>query len=236
MQKNTEFFKQKNPRKIIKKALQPIFLFFYNQILGAKLNYPHFDTIEIAVAQGKEWRKSQVTFATLETCTSSLDVGCGTNPRNPFSAKRQGGVDIIKNKKRDGDTISIKTADLSSGILPFEDSEFDYVTAFDFIEHLSRQNFPNSTLNPFVQFMNEVNRVLKPGGVFLSHTPAFPFESAFSDPTHQNIITENTFPYYFACHPTFAEPWARMYGFNGDLKMITQYWMHDHLISVLGKK
>lgn len=45
--------------------------------------------------------------------------------------------------------------------LPFRDSSFDLVTANMVVEHLE---------SPDVQFQ-EVNRILKPGGVFIFHTP-----------------------------------------------------------------
>jgi ubiquinone/menaquinone biosynthesis C-methylase UbiE len=45
--------------------------------------------------------------------------------------------------------------------LPFKDSHFDLVTANMVVEHLG---------DPALQF-REINRILKPGGVFLFHTP-----------------------------------------------------------------
>ena len=73
--------------------------------------------------------------------------------------------------------------------------------------------------------MNEIYRVLKPGGIFLHVTPAFPSPEAFQDPTHVNIITENTFPCYF-CNPN---PDAKNlgYGFTGDFELIDQRWLHN---------
>jgi hypothetical protein len=45
--------------------------------------------------------------------------------------------------------------------------------------------------------MNEIFRTLKPGGIFFSKTPAYPISAVFSDPTHVNNITADTFPLYF---------------------------------------
>src|SRR3990167_10896767 len=48
----------------------------------------------------------------------------------------------------------------------------------------------------FIRFMNEVHRILKPGGEFLC---AFPYATShgFSqDPTHINQINETTFDYF----------------------------------------
>jgi SAM-dependent methyltransferase len=79
--------------------------------------------------------------------------------------------------------------------------------------------------------MNEIHRVLKPGGVLLSHTPAYPYSPAFRDPTHVNIISEETFPMYFDDQSALA----RMYGFKGAFSVVKQGWRKPHLITVLKK-
>ena len=63
----------------------------------------------------------------------TLDIGCGKQPRNPFMAKNLFGVDILGSVDP-----NIKSADLTTENIPFEDSTFDYITAFDFIEHIPR--------------------------------------------------------------------------------------------------
>lgn len=52
----------------------------------------------------------------------------------------------------------------------------------------------------FVELMKEIYRVLKPGGLFFRQTPAFPAKEALQDPTHVNIITEDTMAFFF-CQP-----------------------------------
>jgi SAM-dependent methyltransferase len=91
--------------------------------------------------------------------------------------------------------------------------------------------------NPFVSLMNEIYRCLKVGGVFLSYTPAYPYSSSFSDPTHVNIITEDTFPNYFSSDPfgRWDVPMAKIYGFYGNFVLIKQFWIKDHLVTILGK-
>ena len=46
--------------------------------------------------------------------------------------------------------------------------------------------------------MNEIYRVLKPGGTFYAITPYYPRDEAFVDPTHVNIITNKTHTYFQA--------------------------------------
>lgn len=146
----------------------------------------------------------------------SLDLGCGSNPKNPFHADKIYGVDI-----REDLSENIKCVDLSIQGLPFESNSFDYCTAFDCIEHIPRIiNTGERNRLSFLELINEVYRILKPGGLFLHRTPAYPSKEAFQDPTHVNIITEDTFPYYF-CEPC---SWASDYGFNGKFEMVSQKW------------
>lgn len=156
----------------------------------------------------------------------SLDLGCGQNPKNPFNAEILYGIDI-----RDDVEKNVKKSDLVTESLPFEDNFFDFVTAFDVIEHIPRIIYAPTRIYPFVNLMNEIYRVLKNGGKFLSHTPAYPYAEAFRDPTHVNIITNETFPLYFDNKNRLAQ----MYGFNGSFQIESQQWNGPHLISILAK-
>ena len=122
----------------------------------------------------------------------TLDLGCGDNPKNPFNASNVYGVDIREDLEN-----GIRCADLAIEKIPYEDEFFDYVTAFEFIEHIPRVVYSPKRRNSFVELMNEIYRVLKPGGLFLSSTPGYPHGVAFRDPTHVNFITNETFPLYF---------------------------------------
>jgi SAM-dependent methyltransferase len=158
--------------------------------------------------------------------TKSLDLGCGDVPRNPFKAQHLYGVDIC-----DRPELNVRHADLAVGPIPFADDFFDFITAYDFIEHIPRVLYLPERRFPFVALMDEIWRCLKPGGVFLSHTPAYPYPQAFRDPTHVNIITEETFPIYFDERGRLAG----MYGFKGSFEIIKQGWSWIHLISVMKK-
>ena len=164
---------------------------------------------------------------------TALDIGCGANPRNQFGASKIYGCDI-----RGSEEGSVVGVDLFHDPIPFPDEFFDYVTAYDFIEHIPRvlTSRQGKTRFPFIEMMNEIHRVLKPGGLFFSQTPAYPSKQAFQDPTHVNIITEDTFPFYF-CESNCNDGslYAKAYGFKGSFSLVTQEWCYCWLLSLLKK-
>ena len=150
--------------------------------------------------------------------TISLDLGCGETIRNPYQALKVIGLDI-------------QDADLAIQPIPYKDNYFDYVTAYDFLEHIPRLLYVPQRRYPFVELMSEIYRVLNIGGKFLSSTPAFPHGAAFQDPTHVNIITPDTFYEYFDDQKT----WAKMYGFKGAFHISNMRYHGPHLIAELEK-
>jgi len=93
--------------------------------------------------------------------SSSLDIGAGGNLRNPFGCKTLHGVDVFDDPSR-----GIIGADLILDPIPFATESFDFVTAYDFLEHVPRIIYSPSRRMAFVELMNEIWRVLKPGGIF----------------------------------------------------------------------
>ena len=141
--------------------------------------------------------------------TRHLDLGCGDTPRNPFHADDLYGLDQSDMFSSD----SIRRCQLGLEPIPFDSECFDSLSAFDVLEHIPRValNKEAGTLEfPFVFLMNEVWRVLKPGGRFLALTPVYPAKQAFQDPTHVNIIADTTHDYFCG-----KDPLSRRYGFTG---------------------
>jgi O-antigen biosynthesis protein len=70
--------------------------------------------------------------------------------------------------------------------LPLEDGSVGVIRAADFLEHVSDK----------VALINEIYRLLAPGGLLLSQTPSSDGRGAFQDPTHVAFYNENSFWYY----------------------------------------
>lgn len=159
----------------------------------------------------------------------ALDFGCGSTPRNPFLAHEfyfadTLNIEELRLRSRTSGISDQYVLDNYSQItrfasLPFNDKFFDVVTAFDVLEHLSREN--TNGPNEFISVLNEIHRVLVPGGIFLALTPAFPSPAAFQDPTHINFITEFTSHYFIGAD---APAKVMGYGLEQGFELVAQFW------------
>lgn len=161
----------------------------------------------------------------------ALDLGCGRKPQNPFAAEQLFGVDLIAIPD-----LNIQSADLNNEPLPFCNEQFHFVTAHDLFEHIPRVSIaPSGTRFPFIDLMNEVDRVLIRGGYLFSQTPAYPASEAFQDPTHVNFITTETFSFYFCVNNPQRSAYANAYGFHGAFDLIAQGWSDYWLFTLMRK-
>jgi SAM-dependent methyltransferase len=172
-----------------------------------------------------DWQMSTPSQYSLKNSKYSVhvDLGCGSLPRNPLEAQRVIGIDVLANPPFVVSNMSVDYKRVLPGDpLPFETAQIDSVSAFDFLEHIPRvDRSPDGDFkNPFIEMMNEVHRILKPGGLFISLTPCFPSAAAFSDPTHVNFISEETHLYFSG--ENFAK--TKGYGFFGEFKLIEASW------------
>lgn len=107
-----------------------------------------------------------------------LDIGCGPTKQFVDALGLDGhahpGVDAV--------------TDLEGG-LPIRDGCLDKVFAVHFLEHIRN----------LVGLMNDIHRVLRPGGMLHVMVPHCHFVNAIADPTHTRFFHPQTFKYF--CRP-----------------------------------
>jgi len=100
---------------------------------------------------------------------------------------------------------------------PFEDSTVGVINATDIIEHLP---------DP-IHTMNELYRVLAPGGWAFINVPSSDGRGAWQDPTHVSFWNENSFAYYTdARMARFIQPWYT--GRFQNSRVITWFPSEEH--------
>lgn len=104
-----------------------------------------------------------------------LNLGCGNNKQI-----EEIGVDILP-----GESVDV-VADLDGNRLPFLDNSIDIIRSNHCFEHLANT----------VQVMEEVHRILKPGGIAEITVPHVSNIGFFQDPTHKRPFTYGTFDYF----------------------------------------
>lgn len=104
-----------------------------------------------------------------------VDLACGDQRHPGFI-----GVDISPKVKPD------VVHDLSLRPWPFEDDSVDEVYCSHFIEHV----------DDLCEFMNELWRIMKPGGIAKFVAPYYTSVRAWQDPTHKRAISEPMFFYF----------------------------------------
>lgn len=160
-----------------------------------------------------------------------LDMGCGAAPRNPYRRDELHAVDL-----RDCQTapsVVFRTANLTLEPIPYADGYFDSVSAFDFLEHVPRilmHPSGQATRFPLIELMSEVWRVLVPGGRFYALTPCYPNAEAFRDPTHVNIMTDQSHEYFCG-----ERPYGANYGFVGRFETLRAEWVVSKDVETAGE-
>jgi SAM-dependent methyltransferase len=104
-----------------------------------------------------------------------LDLGCGRK-------KRPGSIGVDHTDKLSADVLH----DLNVFPYPFESDAADEVYMDNVLEHLDEP----------MRVMEEVYRIVRPGGTVKVIVPYFRSKWAFIDPTHRHYFTVDSFAYY----------------------------------------
>jgi SAM-dependent methyltransferase len=125
-----------------------------------------------------------------------INLGCGIE-------KKAGFINIDIDPRHDPDLL----CDCLN--LPYGDDSVDVVRAFDFLEHM-----PNDKR---LDIIEEIYRVLKPGGEFQHFTPSTAGKGAFQDPFHLSFWNINSWFYY--C-PELGGPMNERYDIKANFKIV----------------
>ncbi len=123
-----------------------------------------------------------------------LDIGGGGNPQPGF----------VNMDMRPLPTVHI-VHNVTDFPWPLEDESVLCAVASHLVEHIAPHNFG------FVNFMNEVWRVLKVGGEFAIATPHGYSPGYLQDPTHCNPCNEATWAYFDPEEPNTGGGLYRIY-------------------------
>lgn len=121
-----------------------------------------------------------------------LNLGCGDDYREGYVNVDNGHC------KKDVDH------DLENFPYPFEDNSFSEIVMQHCIEHISRENFP--------VLVKELHRISKPGATLHISAPYYLSRNAYTDFTHKNFMTEESFSYFDPNHP--LRKLGKIYGLN----------------------
>jgi len=104
-----------------------------------------------------------------------IDLACGQNKTEGYF-----GIDRVPGDKVDA------VVDLEQFPWPIESDSAEDIVCNHYIEHTS----------DLIKFMDEVYRILKPGGRIKVVAPYYTSVRCWQDPTHKHAISEATFFYY----------------------------------------
>jgi len=170
-----------------------------------------------------------------------LDLACGGNKREGYT-----GIDIADIKGVD------HIVDLQVYPWPIESESAEEVNCSHYIEHIKHDNvaldlkqvldksnsfeeFKENINNQeflapqdgFIQFINEVYRILKPGGKVYLVAPYWSSHRSVGDPTHVRPIADSTF--WYVDKPWMTENNLEHYGIKCDFEVKLTYYINNEM-------
>lgn len=137
-----------------------------------KYNFPYNNANAICVITNLKFYK--------DLQSKNLNLGCGDDYRDGWV-----NVDIGNCKKDIEHNLEILP-------LPFDNDLFEYILLQHVLEHIDRAIF--------VRFMEELHRISKKGSHIYIEVPYYNSKNAWTDFTHKNFFTEESFGYFDNTH------------------------------------
>lgn len=156
----------------------------------------------------------------METRQVKLDIGCG-NHKDPgwFGIDIQDlpGVDLVW--------------DLNNHPWPLDSESIGQAKAWHIVEHIPKVAVTAAgTRRPFIEFMNEIWRILIVGSILDIETPYGSSAGFIHDPTHVNQIDELTFEHFDPTYPRYLTYHPRPWRINNLI------WTVDGNVNILLRK
>lgn len=124
-----------------------------------------------------------------------VDLGCGTVKKGRIGIDHYvaPGVNVVMDldllivqglpTEPGADASLLEPGARTHGRLPFADDSIESIISHHCLEHIGEG---------FLPLVDEVFRVIKPGGIFYPITPLFPSHSAVADPDHKRNFMDGT--------------------------------------------
>ncbi|MEO1087006.1 MAG: class I SAM-dependent methyltransferase, partial [Acidobacteriota bacterium] len=151
-----------------------------------------------------------------------VDLGCG------FRKEGNIGIDL----SADGRDVDL-VCKLGFEDIPLGDGVADKVFCRDFLEHLPKAVYierRGGLVYPVIDLINEVWRILRPGGLFESLTPVYPHPEVHQDPTHLSAWTMASMKYFCGVYPI-----AELYGVKAKFELVENREQDFYLYALLRK-
>jgi SAM-dependent methyltransferase len=114
-----------------------------------------------------------------------LLLGCGSRHRKQLFVENRSEWEKLVTLDINPDHKPDVVHDIAKLPLPFEDSTFDEIHAYDVMEHIGQQG----DWRFFFAQWSDLWRLLKPDGYFFGISPSFDSPWAWGDPGHTRIIS-----------------------------------------------
>lgn len=167
----------------------------YRHYVSAQADQPVAETTAGFAPRAASLRKLIKNHLPADRSVSIIDLGCGQGTLIHFL--RQAGFGNVAGIDASAEQVAaawrlgiedVRQGDVMASLRALPDQSYDVVIAFDLIEHFSKDEL--------IPFVDEVWRVLKPGGRWIIHAPngESPFVGAirYGDITHEQAFSRKS--------------------------------------------